>query len=369
MRETVFKIPFAEPWVGEEEARRVYEAVRRRMLRYGDNIEAFEKAIADYIGVKYAVAVSSGTAALHVAVLALGISLEDDVIVPAFSCAPPALAAVLCGARPVFADIEEETLNLSPEDVKARITERTKAIVPIHYAGHPAEMDEIKEIAEDHGLYLIEDAAEALGAVYRGKKAGSLGDVAILSFSPNKTITTGEGGMILTDDAEIFERCRIIRDYGQRGRFNYVTIGNNYRMTELQAAMGVVQAKKIEEIVLRKNKVAKKYDELLGGINQIRIPIVKPYVRHAYMSYYVRVPRKFRDELRRYLEMKSIETRIYFPPLHKQLAYCKYSDRELPVTEKVYSEILNIPISPLMTDSQIYYVCKAISEFFGYHKI
>lgn len=355
------RIPFAEPWIDEEEIRNVYNAVSKKMLRYGKYVKLFEDSIAEYVGIKYAIAVSSGTAALHVALLALDVGPGDEVIVPSFSCAPPALATVLCGARPVFADIEEETLNIDPHDVLRKITPKTKAIIPIHYAGHPAEMDELMEICEKHDIYLVEDAAEALGAEYKGRKAGSMGDVAVLSFSPNKTITTGEGGMVLTNDPDIAERCKVIKDYGQKGRFNYVMLGNNYRMTELQAAIGVAQIKKIKEIIKRKHKIAKIYNNMLA--DHVRIPVEKPYVKHAYMSYYIRVPVKIRNKLIKHLKMRGIETRTYFPPLHKQPFYSKFCNAFLSVTEKVYSEIVNLPISPVMRESEVFYVCETIISF------
>jgi len=354
-------IPFANPSISEEEAKRVYEAVSKQMLRYGENISLFENIVAKYVGVKYAIAVSSGTTALHTALLALNICHNDEIIMPSFTCAPPAIATVLCGAKPTYADIEGETLNIDPHDIKRKITERSKGVIPIHYAGHPAELDEIQEIADKYSLCLIEDAAEAFGAIYKGKKVGSFGDVAILSFSPNKTITTGEGGMILTNNSEIAERCRIIRDYGQNGRFNYITLGSNYHMTEFQAAIGVVQMKKIGEIIERKRKIAKIYNDMLS--DHVRIPVEKPYVKHVYMSYYIRVPSKIRDKLIRSLEVKGIETRVYFPPLHMQPFYSKFSSSSLPITEKVYGEIINLPMSPVMRESDVLYVCEIIINF------
>lgn len=357
------KVPFAEPWIGVKEAKTVYEAVVNKMLRYGDFIKCFEEAVAKYIGVKYAVAVSSGTAALHVALIALNIGSGDEVIVPSFSCASPVIASILCKARPVFADVEPETLNLDPCDVKRKITPRTKAIIPIHYAGHPAEMSELLEIAEKYGLYIIEDAAEALGAIYKGKMAGSMGHISILAFSPNKIITTGEGGMVLTSDPEIAEKARIIMNYGQKGRFNYVMLGHNYHITEFQAAMGLVQMNKIEKAIERRRNLAKLYNELLEGLNNVETPIEKPHVYHVYMSYYIRVPARVRDALADSLGKKGVETRIYFPPLHLQPAYQTFASGKLPVTEDIARRILNLPMSPCLNNEQVEYVTTLIQNF------
>lgn len=363
------KVPFAEPWISDEEAKAVYEAVVNKMLRYGDHIKRFEEAMAKYVGVKYAIAVSSGTAALHVALLALGIGPGDEIIVPSFSCAPPVIATVLCGARPVFVDIEPETLNLDPHDIKRKITPRTKVVIPIHYAGHPAEMDDLLEIAEKYGLYVIEDAAEALGAIYKGKMAGSMGHVSILAFSPNKIITTGEGGMVLTNDPEIAERARIIMNYGQKERFNYIMLGHNYHLTEFQAAMGLIQMKKVEKAIERRRKLARLYNELLEDLSIIETPIEKSYVRHVYMSYYIRVPAQIRDSLIRFLDERGIGTRIYFPPLHLQPAYKVYASGRLPITEDVARRILNLPMSPCLSEEQIEYVVTVIKSFLSSYKV
>jgi perosamine synthetase len=360
-----FIIRIAEPDINEEEAKAAYESIIGGNLRYGPQIEAFEKEVAEYIGVKYAVAVSSGTAALHVALLALGIKPGDEVILPSFSCVSPAIATILSNAKPVFADIETRSLNIDPEDVKKLISPRTKVIIPIHYNGHPAEMDPLLEIAKENNVYILEDAAEALGAEYKGKRAGSLGHVAVLSFSPNKTITTGEGGMILTNDYEIYERARIIADYGQKGRFNYIVLGHNYHMTAFQAAIGLIQMKKIDQILDKKRMLAKLYSEILSGEPSLEIPFNASYVKPSFMSYYVKFKtKKLRDKVMVYLNNKGIETRIYFPPLHKSPYYQQFveSKNKLWQTEEISSRILNIPLSPKLSENHIYYISNIIKE-------
>jgi perosamine synthetase len=354
-----FIIRIAEPDVGEKEAKAMYEAVVNGNLRYGAQIEAFEREIAKYIGVKYAVATSSGTAALHTALLALNIKPGDEVILPSFSCAPPLIATILSNAKPVFADIETRTLNISPEDVKKLITPKTKVIIPIHYNGHPAEMDLLLEIAEKNNIYILEDAAEALGAEYKGKCAGSLGHVAILSFSPNKTITTGEGGMLLTNNHEIYERAKAIIDYGQKGRFNYIMLGHNYHMTAFQAAIGLVQMKKIDQMLNKRRMLTKLYNEMLSDEHLLEIPFNASYVKPSFMSYYVKFKtRKLRDKVMGHLNSRGVETRIYFPPLHKSPYYQQFvkSENKLWRTEDISNSILNLPMSPKLSEDQVLYI-------------
>jgi len=358
-------IRFAEPVVGDEEANAAYEAIRDCNLRYGPQIEAFEKEVAKYIGVKYAVATSSGTAALHAALLALNINPNENVILQSFSCASPLIATILSNAEPIFADIEPYTLNLDPEYTKNLINSKTKVIIPIHYCGHPANMDYFTDIVNDNNIYILEDCAEAFGAEYKGKKVGSFGHVAILSFSPNKIITTGEGGMILTNDYEIYERARSIIDYGQSGRFNYRMLGHNYHMTAFQAAIGLVQMKKVEQILDKRKKLAKLYDELLANEELIDTPYISPNVKPSFMSYYVIFKTNvLRDKTKKYIEDRGIETRIYFPPLHKNAFYGKYIKRnnKLRQTEDISSRILNLPLSPKLTEDDVLYVTQMIKE-------
>jgi perosamine synthetase len=358
-------IRFAEPAVGDEEANAAYEAIRDCNLRYGPQIEAFEKEVAKYIGVRYAVATSSGTAALHAALLALNTNPNEKVILQSFSCASPLIATMLSNAEPIFADIEPYTLNIDPEHIKNLIDSKTKVIIPIHYCGYPADIDYITDIAIDNNIYILEDCAEAFGAEYKGKKVGSFGQVAILSFSPNKIITTGEGGMLLTNDYEIYERARSIVDYGQKGRFNYRMLGHNYHMTAFQAAIGLVQMKKVEQILDKRKKLAKLYDELLANEELIDTPYISPNVKPSFMSYYVIFKTNvLRDKTKKYIEDRGIETRIYFPPLHKNAFYGKYIKRnnKLRQTEDISSRILNLPLSPKLTEDDVLYVTQMIKE-------
>ena len=356
-------IPLADPCIGEDEAKAVYEVVKSGWIRQGRLVEKFEKEFAKYLGVKHAIAVSSGTAALHVALASLGIGRGDEVIVPSFTCAPPISTTILVGAIPVFVDIEPITYNIDPDCVRKMISERTKAIIPINYAGHPAELKELQEIAESKDLYLLNDAAEALGALYNGKNIAHYGDVVVFSFSPNKTITTGEGGMIVTNDDEIAEKARIIRDYGQKGKFHYVELGFNYHMTEMQAAIGLVQLRKLEEFVRKKRKNAKLLTRLLEEIDGVIPPTELPNCKHCYMLYSVRFL-KDRDRISKLLEKQGVQNRVYFPPVHKSpmINKFKYRSGKLQVTEEVSSTILSLPSSPSLSEEDIYYIFEAVKK-------
>jgi len=357
-------IPLADPCVGEEEAKAVYEVVKSGWIRQGKVVEEFERRFSKYLGVKHAIAVSSGTAALHVALAAVGIKKGEEVIVPSFTCVPPISAILLVGAVPVLADIEEITYNLDPNSVRNVLSDKSKAIIPINYAGHPAELKELQEIAESKGLYLINDAAEALGAMYDGKNIAQFGDVVVFSFSPNKTITTGEGGMVVTNDDEIAEKARIIRDYGQKERFYYVELGFNYHMTEMQAAVGLVQLRKLEEFVKSKRKNAKLLTNLLNEIDGIIPPAELPNCRHCYMLYSIRVVEGNRDELSKKLESFGIQNRVYFPPVHSSPMLHKFEYRcdSLKVTDRVSSTILSLPSSPALSEDDIYYIFECVKR-------
>ena len=361
------KIPLADPLIGEEEAKAVYEVVKSGWIREGEYVSRFEKEFSKLVRRKYAIATSSGTAALHVALAALGIEKGDEVVMPSFTCAPPVSMTLLTGGKVVFADIEEDTYNIDPESVKKLVSEKTKVIIPINYAGHPAQLDFLEEIAEESGIYLLNDAAEALGAKYIGKDVASFGDIVIFSFSPNKTITTGEGGMIVTDDEELAEKARIIKDYGQKERFNNIEIGNNYHMTEMQAAIGLVQLKKLEEIVKRKRRNAKMLSDELSDIEEIKIPIEMNECKHVYCLYSIRVLKGSRDKVMKMLDSAGIQTRIYFPPVHKTPMMRKYGYKadSLKKTEEVANTILSLPSSPKFTEDDITYISETIHKIIG----
>ncbi|MBC7334373.1 MAG: DegT/DnrJ/EryC1/StrS aminotransferase family protein, partial [Actinobacteria bacterium] len=255
-------IPVLEPSIGKEEIRSVLKAVKSGWVSSkGEFIEKFEKKFADYHRVKEAVSTSNGTTALHLALKSLGIEKNDEVIVPVLTFAATANAVIYCNAKPVFVDIHPKYWCIDPQKIEEKITEKTRAIIPVHLYGHPCDMDWITDIAEDHGLYVVEDAAESHGAEYKGKKVGTFGDIACFSFYGNKIITTGEGGMCITNNEELAKEMRILRDHGMRPdkKYWHDKIGFNYRMTNLQAALGIVQLKKLDKFINKKRKIAKIY--------------------------------------------------------------------------------------------------------------
>ena len=351
MHKNKYLIPYAVPYVTEEDARAVYKAVLEKRLSQGLYVEQFEKEFSKYIGAKEGIAVSNGTAALHLALAALEIGPGDEVIVPSFSFISTANVVLYQRAKPVFADIDPLTLNIDPESVREKITEKTKAIIAVHYAGHPAEMDELAEISEENGLFLIEDAAEAHGSIYKGKMVGNLGHVACFSFYPNKNITTGEGGMITTNDEDLAEKIRMLRSHGQYEPFHFKYIGFNYRMTDIQAALGLVQLKRIEWVLSRKIERAKYYTRRIEelGLDFVRPPYEAPYVRHTYMFYTVQFKSKeLRDKAIELYDREGVETRTAFnPPIHLQPVYMElfgYSRGFLPHTERASDTVLSLPL-------------------------
>ena len=362
-----FKIRVAEPNIEEEDAKAVYNAVKEECLSgSGPYNKQFEKNFAEYIGTKYAVAVNSGTAALHLSLEVLGIRDGDEVITTPFTFAATSNVIIMQNAKPVFVDIESETFNLDPLKIESAISSKTKAIMPIHYAGQPCEMDAINEIAKKHDLYVVEDAAPAVGATYKGKKAGTLGDIAGFSFFPDKNMTTGEGGMIVTNDLELAEKCQILKKNGASKRYYNTFIGWNFKMPDINAALGISQLKRIESIIEAKNLRAKIYDELLNSVKGITTPIVRKYNRITYMLYSILTESiRMREKIRINLEKQGIETRINFPSMHLQPAYIeKYGGKkgQLPVSEDTSDRILGLPIFISMTQEQQEMVSRIIKE-------
>lgn len=362
------KVPFADPYITEEDVTAVAKCVREKRLSQGEYVQRFEDEFAKYLGVKNSVAVCNGTAALHVALAAINVKPGDEIIMPSFTFISTANCALFQGAKPVFVDIDPSTYNIDPNKIEEKITEKTKAIIPVHYAGQPADMDPILEIAEKNGVYVIEDAAEAHGALYKGKRAGSLAELACFSFYPNKNMTTGEGGMVTTNDYKLSEKMRMIRSHGQDERYHHVILGYNYRMTDMQAALGITQLRRLDWVVKEKAEKAAYYDRRIKGMfgGELQTPYVAPYATHVYMFYSVRFKSKeIREETAAKLEEKGVETRVAFPPIHLQPLYKErfgYSRGYLPVTEKVADTILCLPIYPHITQKMQDYVLSAMKE-------
>jgi perosamine synthetase len=364
-------IPVFEPDIGEEEISAVVAALRRREISgtFGESIPRFEEKFANYCDCKYGIAVTSGTSALHLAVAAAGISAGDEVLVSACTNIATALAAFHNGAIAVPVDSEEVTWNLNLDLLESLITPRTRAIMPVHIYGHPVDMDRLCEIAERHRLLIIEDCAEAHGATCRGKKVGSFGDMGCFSFLANKVITTGEGGMVTTNDEALAERLRLLRNMAfTKPRFRHELAGYNFRMTGFQAAMGIVQISKIEQIIDQKRRVALTYDRYLRDIPGLQLPVEGEWARNVYWMYAVLVHREFgmtRDQLAEWLWGDGIETRTFFCPMNQQpclQAQPGFRVTPCPVADRLWESGFYLPSSYTLTEETIKTIAKSIQR-------
>ncbi len=362
------KIPIAKPLLGAEEFKAVKRVMESGILAHGPEVEAFEKEFAEYIGVKHAVAVANGTAALDIALKAIGVGPGDEVITTPFTFIATSNAVLFQGAKPVFADIDPETYNLDPDNVLEKITSKTKAIIVVHLYGHPAEMKAFKEIAEDHSLYLVEDSAQAHGAEYNGVKAGSMGDVGAFSFYPTKNMTTGEGGMITTNNDEIARKARLLRNHGQSEKYLHVILGYNLRMTSIAAAIGRVQLKKLDEFNEKRRRNAVELTREIKTIKGLKPPVEKSYAKHVYHQYVVWVGEEYpltRDELRKHLLEKGIGTAVHYPrPIFQQPLYKKlgYPQNICPNSIEASKHVLSIPVHPALSSEDIKYILEALRE-------
>lgn len=362
-------IPIYEPWLGEAEEVNVLDAVRSGWISsLGQYIRQFEQAFAEFCGAEHGVSVSNGTAALHLALHALGIGHGDEVIVPALSFVASANAVYYTGARPIFVDVDRHTWTLDPEQVEAHITPRTRAIMPVHLYGHPAPMRELLEIAARHDLYVVEDAAEAHGARMNGARVGALGRIGAFSFYANKIITTGEGGMLTTNDAALADRCRMLRDHAMppEHRYWHEEVGFNYRMTNLQAAVGVAQLARIEQFLRRKREIAQTYVAELKDVPGITLPFEQPGYTNVYWMFSILVEEPFplsRDRLIRELRQRGIDSRPFFHPLDTLPFYV--TEAPCPVASALGACGLNLPSYPRLTDAQIAYICATLRELAG----
>lgn len=354
-------IPIAKPLIGEEEINAVMEVMHTGAIAEGTVVAEFESNFAAYTGTRYAVAVNSGTAALHCALLACEIGTGDEVITTPFSFIATANAILHTGARPVFADIHPDTFNINPEEVEKLITENTKAILPVHLYGQTAEMKQLQEIAEQHDLILIEDACQAHGAEYQGRKAGSLGDAGCFSFYPTKNMTTGEGGIITTDNEEIAERARAIRNHGSKQRYHHDVLGYNLRMTNISAAIGLKQLEKLPDFNKTRQKNAAQLTERLSHPG-VKTPLVEKHCTHVFHQYTIRINSKQRDRVVEELNHQGIGATIYYPvPIHRQTLYQRLGyTQHLPTSERTASEVLSLPVHPSVTTEDIEYMTQTL---------
>jgi len=373
-------VPFYVPWITKEDKKAVLEILNSRWLTGGLKAREFEKLFADSIGVKHAVSVNSGTAALHLAIQTLDLKAGDEVIVPVFTYVATANAVLYNGAKPIFADIDSKTFNVSAESVLERITSKTKAITVVHYAGQSVDMEEILDVAEDHKLHVIEDCAHSLGSEYRGRKTGSIGIVGSFSFYPTKMITTLEGGMLTTNEDWIERKARLLREHGMTRsaldrektadwHYDVNEMGYNYRLNEVQAALGVSQLKRVEDGIKKRVEVARYYTRKLRRTNGAITPYEAKDRTHVYHLYLIKILKEkcglTRDELFEKLSAKGIGLSVHYTPLHlltfyKRIAGC--TTGSFPNAEEVYSEVLSLPIFPTISRDQTDYVIRSIQD-------
>ncbi len=363
-------IPVCEPTLKGNELKYVTECIKTNWISsHGKFIKEFEEVFAAYCGVKYGIACSNGTTALHLALVSAGIKEGAEVIVPDFTMIACANAVIYSNAKPVFVDADPEIWCINPDLIEEKITEKTGAIMPVHIYGHPCDMDSINKIAKQYSLIVLEDAAEAHGAEYKGKKAGSLGDAAAFSFYANKIITTGEGGMVVTDDKKIAERARLLRNHAfTPERFVHEEIGFNYRLTNLQAAIGVAQMEKVEKLIEARRRNAKLYNEFFEKADWIITPSEKPWAKNVYWMYGIVLEKKSglnARTARAKLLKKGIETRAFFYPMHLQPAFRKRRgiagiEGDFPVSTMLSEQGFYLPSSSHLTEDQIEKVAKAV---------
>jgi len=342
----------------------IHEVIESGAFAGGPFVERFEQEFAAYCGSKYAIGVGNGTDALWLTLLALGVGEGDEVITVPNTFVATAEAIIYCKAQPVFVDVDEKTFTLDPAELEKCLTARTKAIIPVHLFGQPADMDPILQFARAYGLFVIEDAAQAHGALYNGRNAGTMGDAGCFSFYPGKNLGAfGEAGAVVTNDTDLAEKIRVLRDHGQSRKYHHTLIGWNCRMDGIQAAVLSVKLRYLEQANLLRRQRASLYNEAFAGIDDIATPVEADYARHVYHIYAVRVQE--RDELRRFLEAKGIGCGVHYPiPIHLQEAWRNlgYSDGAFPIAENLAKEFLSLPMFPELTQEQIEYVARCVSE-------
>lgn len=379
-------LPYGRQWIDEEDVEAVIQTLKAPFLTQGPNIKEFEESVARYARVKYAVAFSNGTAALHGACFAAGIGVGDEVITSPMTFAASANCVRYCGGEVVFADIEPDTYNIDVQKIKPLITEKTKAIIPVDFTGQPADLDEIMEMARERGLVVIEDAAHSLGATYRDRKVGSIADMTMFSFHPVKHVTTGEGGVITTDSKEYYDRLLLFRSHGitrekellgnkDEGEWYYEMheLGFNYRMTDIQATLGRSQMTKLDVFVDRRRQIAKQYSEAFKDMKAIITPYQKQGRDSSWHLYIIQLDLNQltvnRKEIFDALRKENIGVNVHYLPVHYHPYYQKIGYRKgiAPIAEKLYERIITLPLFPAMSDSDIRDVVRAVEKVIGYY--
>lgn len=347
------RIRMAAPMMGDEEVQAVREVLESGFLTNGPWTREFETAMAARHGTEHGVAFANGTVALSAMYLAAGIGPGDEVIVPSMTFISTATSVLHIGATPVFADVDPDTLNLDPEDVERRITERTKAVVPVHYAGLPATMDAFVDIGRRHGIRIFEDAAEAHGASFGGRPAGSWGDASMFSFTPTKNITTGEGSVVTTDDDHLAQQMRLLRNHGMTRQYHHEILGWNWRLSDIQSAIGRCQLDRLDGILERKRANADLLADRLGDLDGVRLPVVPDDREHTYMIYSLQLDPELKPLVTAALDAARIEWRLYFPPAHTQPIFAHLPDPHLPETEAAVDRLVSIPFHAKLTSDEL----------------
>lgn len=360
-------IPIANTFFGPEEAEAVRATVASGWITMGRKVAEFEANVASYVGTKHAIAMNNGTSTLHAMLMALNVGPGDEVIVPSMTYISTANVVLLCGATPVLCECDPLTYNARPEDIRAKITPRTKAFITVDMKGMAVDYDAFNALAQETGLPFLADSAEALGAQYKGRPVGRQAVAHSYSFFANKNITTGEGGMVVTDDDTYAEKLRIIRNQGQEGRYNHTFLGHNYRMTDIAATIGIEQFKRVEWLMAEKVKMAKRYDDAFATIDWVQPPFLPAYAtRHTWYMYCIRVPAECRDAVVKHLHDNAVDTRLSFPPVHIQPYYAQrfdFTPEMLPLTMQAYEGMIDIPCWVGMTEDQQEYVIATIRDF------
>ena len=375
-------IPYGHQWVDKKDIQEVVKVLKTDWITQGPKVEEFEEKVAKFCGAKYGIAVSSGTAALQIAYGAAGIGHGDEVITSPLTFAATANCLVFNGAKPVFADIEEDTLNINPEEIEKKISKKTKAIAPVDFAGQPCDYEKIFKTAKKYKLLIIEDGAHALGSEYKGRKVGSFADLTILSFHPVKTITTGEGGMVLTNRKDFYEKLKVLRNHGivkkpAKGGW-YYEIENpsfNFRLTDIQCALGLSQLKKLNSFIKRRRKIVAKYNQAFRKVKEIITPTEKNYVKSAWHIYPIQLRlerlRVNRRKIFEFLRLENLGVQVHYMPIHLHPFYKKkfgYKRGDFPKAENYYKRAITLPLFPKMTEKDIEYVIKTVEKIISYYK-
>lgn len=369
-------IPYGKQTIEQDDIQAVVDVLKSDFLTTGPKIAEFEQTVADYVGAKYAVAISNGTSALHAACFAAGIGPGDEVITTPLTFAASANCVLYCGGTPVFADVDPKTYNIDPEDIRRKITDRTKAIIAVHLAGQPCDMDAIHSIAREHGLIVIEDGAHALGSVYKGKKVGSMSDMTTFSFHPVKPITTGEGGMIVTDNEDFYKKMVLFRSHGITRDDSMMTrndgpwfyqqfdLGYNYRITDIQCALGCSQMKKLDRFLARRKEIVARYNEAFADCDNIITPYQLSDTESGWHLYIVQVKNCDRRQVFENMREKGIGVNVHYIPVYMHPYYQEhgYKNVHCANAEEIYSHIISLPLYPGLTSEQQDYVIDTLKR-------